>query len=616
MNVLVAVDQDNGLLNSILLREKDMKRKLPLNQEIYLPDYFSNIVARTFEKESEQRILYWDFRKSLDEKVKMQIEILLNEIVKSIKNKAERRNGYLLPLKCLFCYAEKSGMRDIMKMEQDQEQKYFCMLKEEYGNPCLSPKKFIFFCRKILFLKAEEINLDANVWFTERLNISSERYSRSNAIESFSFLDIHFNDNRQGLQRYLKYLLKVTSLNLGTIRIHHTYIKEFLRFLEECEKNITDIEHNSVEEYLKRLSMQHISAESYNNKLRVISSFLHYLQVIDCIGEFSNPVPLYYKKSYPVANEIDNLDQKLDLLTNHLGEFPDNLRIMSLILLTTGIKKGQLFLLKNADFYYENENSWMKIPDTTRSIPIPDILHWLVLKYSDKNHISVENLLFLNNGKKFTAEGFQNAIMKQCRRSGILTDEYVFKGNGYQKEVCKALYRSSTSIQVIRDYMGYQTDEIVKKNIGLLDEELAKKTIQYYAKMENSLGGTLLMEKYDKMNETNCQESIRKIECAIEGIHRASSEGKALSVSELSQNTGLSKGLFYKNEEVKLVLNEEREKIDQDKLAQIRWEVCEKSMEKRVEIYQNEMKKLLEENKRLKKENIMLARKLEKLSMK
>lgn len=58
MNVLVAVDQDNGLLNSILLREIDMKRKLPLNQEIYLPDYFSDIVARTFEKASEQRILF------------------------------------------------------------------------------------------------------------------------------------------------------------------------------------------------------------------------------------------------------------------------------------------------------------------------------------------------------------------------------------------------------------------------------------------------------------------------------------------------------------------------------------------------------------------------------
>lgn len=147
------------------------------------------------------------------------------------------------------------------------------MLKREYGNSCLRPKKFIFFCRRVLFLKAEEINWDANVWFIEKLNISSERYSRSNAIESFSFLDIHFSKNRQSLQRYLKYLLTVTSLNLRTIRIHHTYIKEFLRFFEDCEKNITDIEHHSVGDYLKRLSMLHISAESYNNKLRVISLF-------------------------------------------------------------------------------------------------------------------------------------------------------------------------------------------------------------------------------------------------------------------------------------------------------------------------------------------------------
>ena len=54
MSVLVAANQDNGSLNSILLREKDMKRKLPLNQEIYLPEYFSDTVARTFEKESER----------------------------------------------------------------------------------------------------------------------------------------------------------------------------------------------------------------------------------------------------------------------------------------------------------------------------------------------------------------------------------------------------------------------------------------------------------------------------------------------------------------------------------------------------------------------------------
>lgn len=272
--------------------------------------------------------------------------------------------------------------------------------------------------------------------------------------------------------------------------------------------------------------------------------------------------------------------------------------------------------MRNADFYYKDENSWMKVPDTTRNILISDILHWLIPRYSDRNHIPVENVLFLNNGKRFTAEGFQNAIMKQCGKYGILTNVYVFKGNGYQKEVCKAFYRSGTSIQVIRDYMGYQIDEIVKKNIGLLDEELVKKSMEYYAKMESGLGENLLIAKYDKMNEANRQESRRKIELAVEEIHRAASAGKDLSVSELSQNTGLSRGFFYKNKEVKSALKEEQEKIDQGKLAKIKREVREKSMEKQVEIYQKEIKCLLEENGRLKKENIKLTRKLERLTMK
>lgn len=105
-------------------------------------------MAQSFQKESDQRILYWDFDKDLDEKIKMQIEILLNEIVRTIKNREDRRNRYLLPLKCLFCYAEKSGLKDIMKMEQDQEWEYYSMLKREYDNICPSPKKFVLFCLK------------------------------------------------------------------------------------------------------------------------------------------------------------------------------------------------------------------------------------------------------------------------------------------------------------------------------------------------------------------------------------------------------------------------------------------------------------------------------------
>ena len=115
-----------------------MKKKNPLNQIIYLPDYFVGNIAQSFQKE-DLEILYWDFGKEVNETVKLQIEQLLNHAVKTIKDKEERRNRYLLLLKYLFCYAENSGLQD----------------------------------------------WEAHVWYVEKLNIAHERYSLSSTIESF-----------------------------------------------------------------------------------------------------------------------------------------------------------------------------------------------------------------------------------------------------------------------------------------------------------------------------------------------------------------------------------------------------------------------------------------------
>lgn len=186
MNASAVENQDSGLKSRVCLK------KIPLNQRIYLTEYFKGNVSESFKEESDQRILYWDFDKALDEKVKVQIETLLNEIVRTIKNREDRRNRYLLPLKCLFCYAEKNSLKDIQKMEQNQEQEYYTMLKLEYEGLCPNPKRFIIFCRKVLFMESVEIDWQANVWFVERLNISQERYSRSNTIMVWMMKQIFF----------------------------------------------------------------------------------------------------------------------------------------------------------------------------------------------------------------------------------------------------------------------------------------------------------------------------------------------------------------------------------------------------------------------------------------
>lgn len=564
-------------------------------------------------KDVELEILTRNLGKDVAQTVKLQIELLSNYIAKSVKSKEERRSSYSLPLKYLFCYAQNSGLQDILKMESDQEKDFVSFLKSQTRKSDINITGFISFCRKTLFLEAKEINWEANVWYVERLNIVPERYSLSSTIESFSFLDVFLEDNRKMLQEYMRYLFTVTNLNLSTIRIKQTYTKEFLKYLEEQGKIITTIDVNSAKDYFEKLSTQRISPQSCNNKIRKVVIFIQYLQVTDHIDHFIIPVSFYNKKSYPKGHEIRDLDQKLDLFTLHLSGFSEQLRIMCLILLYTGIDKGKMFLLRNTDFYYENEDSWMKVPGANRSVPIPDILHLSILKYAEKNHIDIENLLFLNRDKKYTARSFEEAITKQCAKFGILNGEYVFKGNGYQKELCKALYQNGTSIQVIREYMGYSTDETVKKYIGWVDEEVARKSAEFFQLEEHNLGGKLLMAKYDKMNEANKQESKRKIELAIAEIRKVASDGNVISVSDLSRNTGLSKGFFYKNEQVRNVLNEEKEKQDQGILAQIKREVRDKSLEKQIELYQRELKRLLNEKEELKRENQKLTRALNKL---
>ena len=139
--------------------------------------------------------------------------------------------------------------------------------------------------------------------------------------------------------------------------------------------------------------------------------------------------------------------------------------------------------------------------------------------------------------------------------------------------------------------MGYSTDETVKKYIGWVDEKVAEKSDEFFKQEENSLGGRLLMAKYDKMNEANRQESEKKMQLALAEIRRTASEG--LRYQSLTfQKYRVVERIFYKNEQVRNILNEEKEKQNQGTLAQIKREVRDKSLEKQVELYQREIKRL------------------------
>ena len=62
--------------------------------------------------------------------------------------------------------------------------------------------------------------------------------------------------------------------------------------------------------------------------------------------------------------------------------------------------------------------------------------------------------------------------------------------------------------------------------------------------------------KYDKMIAVNKAESEQKIKKAIRAIDDMGARGLPISVTELVRWTGLSRGFFYKNEQVRQKLEE------------------------------------------------------------
>ena len=210
-----------------------MKQKKPLNEVIYLPEYYAGKFSQLLQKETTPEILYWDFTKNVSDTVKQQIENLLTFIVKTIKDREKRLNNYLLPLKYLLQYVEESGLQDLLKMELSQEEEYAAFWKAGMGKRCGSPRRFIAFCREILFVGNKEIDWSANVWHVDKLNIEPSRQSQGNNIKSFNSLDVLNIENRVALQKYIKYLLTLTSLNIGTIKIFSCHAKAFLKYLEE-----------------------------------------------------------------------------------------------------------------------------------------------------------------------------------------------------------------------------------------------------------------------------------------------------------------------------------------------------------------------------------------------
>lgn len=120
------------------------------------------------------------------------------------------------------------------------------------------------------------------------------------------------------------------------------------------------------------------------------------------------------------------------------------------------------------------------------------------------------------------------------------------------------------------------------------------------------------MTKYDRMVATNKATSTAKIVKAKAEISKMVSENIQVTVGELVKRTGLSRGFFYKNEEVSRALENARDLQDGKALTRPQKVILDKAMDKQLQVLQQQIEKLKSENSSLSKKNQDLQKALNK----
>ena len=213
----------------------------------------------------------------------------------------------------------------------------------------------------------------------------------------------------------------------------------------------------------------------------------------------------YLKKQGPLKPKQDISEDDLQVLVNNLKHFPENIRLMSTILLFTGIQKSSLFQLRTQDIYWEEDSAWMRVKNIRRKgyriIPISSRLYVMIGEFILREKRNVGEYIFKNKlGDEYTGQTFEKRIVGSCKRLGILEGKYIFKGADYQKFTVRFMYQQGVSVSAIREYLGYRDDGRIKELTGAAEEELAQKSTEYFSDPKNSLTSGLVM-KGKKLNE-------------------------------------------------------------------------------------------------------------------
>lgn len=368
------------------------------NQVIFLPYYPEQEIADQFIRFKNVNNLVWDFKQKAPPILKKQIFDVLQYMLRQ-HMEVKQRSEILGALKKIYEFCVLEQVEDIEYLEQKQIDRFRESIsykrEQELGMRVLNQ------CRRIIFIQADKINWNANIWYLERFFFERSRVNPTNEVKTISFVQVADKENRKYLQQYMKYCLGVTHLSISVLRTEYTFIRNLAIWLEkERTQNICYITNEVIEQYFRSLEHSNIKEEMFNRIVTSIAHFYDYLKVRGIIEKVPFCEQYYLKKEVLKHHDRSvQYDTYMEIL-DKLQFFPENLRLMFLHLWGIGLRVSEVCSLKGDAYYIQGRDAWIQVYQIKmhnyKRIPIPWMLYKLMEVYRKKHGIASDDYIFQN----------------------------------------------------------------------------------------------------------------------------------------------------------------------------------------------------------------------------
>ena len=468
-----------------------VKRKLTYRPQLiylgYHPDYAK---AMEFYYTRDKTELVFDFSIEASEILKRQVFKMLNYCLDRDMDGKNRRELYLVPLKKLYLFCAQQGIGDIEKMQEKQIEAFRHSMEGKVGTKTMIYMQIVGSTRRFLFMSAPKINWDANVWYMDRFRLGSGQVNPANHMECLRFLKIYDVDNLATLKGYIRYLIEVRRTGMKTVQARHYIILRFLLYCEERRIKVRRITERQLEQYVAHLMEQERTPSTFNQSVSVIKAFFQYLfseGEMEDMSKMLKKMDFYRETDRYVRHDRIVDPAGMEEFLHLLGSFPEDLRLMCLNILATGIRVNEACTIKGDAYSHDGKDAWLSVMQykvsRVKTVPIPERLYELMTSYIDRNGIQAGEFVFRSRkGRAYDALTFRIQVQRLCRDCGMT---YIFRPRDLRHQIATELYEKGVPLDQISDFLGHKKIDMTGRYIDVSERYMDEETRKYFA--QNSL---------------------------------------------------------------------------------------------------------------------------------